>query len=212
MNKIVGIKFYDFTKGYGWLENGKKIKGAYTADIGRIAIALKTKISLRFNGLGMIVGLENVLFIRGAKCVCSEGIHPDMVDFIKVKYGVSEVENLSLCYTQEKMLEIAKELSSYRKIKVDIEEYSEIRERTSLSKWHTDNYCCYPNWGYDKPLIKYVYDDIYNIDNNNYKTMYRHNGLESESLKELEALVGIKPTKCNHNHMDDMADSYNIID
>lgn len=211
---IKNIDFYDFERGYGWLKGKEKIKinKNDTTVLNRIIIALKTKIGLKFNSLNRIVGLEDILFINGAKCVCSETVHTDMQDFIKSKFHVSEVENLSLCYPRETIIKVAQELSTYKKINMNLDEYSEIRERVSMSKWHTEKYCCYPNWGYDKPLIKNVYEDIYNVSNNVYTTVYAHKGFETSSLKELEDLVGIKPTKCSHNHMDDMADSYNIID
>lgn len=211
---IKEISFYDFERGYGWLEGKEKIKISKNDGVvlNYIAIALKTKIGLDFNNLNRIVGLESVVFIKEKKAICSGTIHRDMENFIKIKFEVAEVENLSLCYTQEKVLEIAQELSTYEKSRLDLDEYKTIRERVSLSKWHTEKYCCYPNWGYEKPLIRKVYEDIYNINNIEYTVVYSYKGFEAESLKQLEALVGIKPTKCNHSHTDDIADSYNLTD
>lgn len=147
-------------------------------------------------------------------------------DFI---VGTSELEDL--IYLKIKTLmsfNIVRELGDIEILEVkplneqDIEQYKDLAYkakkekstrdyRTWSSKWHCVNNFCYC-FGWDTVMEKVVYEDIDDLQNTNCTSVYLYRGVEASSEKELAERFHIKKYgSVNHDHTQDMADSYDLL-
>lgn len=90
---------------------------------------------------------------------------------------------------------------------------SDSKNRKDNSEWHIEQYVIYSFFTRMEVGRKTVYEDIDDLNNDNCIEYYRYNGIVATSEKELAKLCGRyhEKSSVNHDHMQDIADSYDLL-
>lgn len=170
-----------------YISSGKQI---YLEDV-----EIKTNIGIFISGN---FDQDDIQYLEGVTAFARRNI------IEKLDKPEIEIESIRLLSSEEK--------ESYKNLAYKAKSEKSSRDfRRWSSKWHcVNNYHYY--FGRDSLMEKTIYEDIDDLENNNYQTRFLYRGVEASSEKELAEMFNVKKYGCvNHNHMDDIADSYDLL-